>query len=355
MPARTIARRSYCRCTSQLALDEYRRLTRKLSRFPTAAEFDCQARTTFNTLLRKVGPLAQVRQAMKGPDDDRWDKRWLAQLWRQTRIAAAGKTLQLKDSVRDFDLAYVFEHDWPDCPRKVLSERESEEVRRSHARRAERRPRRQRRLDPVTRDELIAAIRYHERRQPGLRYEEFLARAHVTGRAINLEFRSYDELRRSAGLACGTPDRKFRYSRTELLDAWVDLKLRFGRAPSLRELSSNTPYNHQTYYKRFGNAADIRRHGDAHHRWRTYRQERARELAADPEGPWGAGLLASNHSAAPAGQSPAEIWAGYRVGFELNSRGAKSWSEHPEVLLCVQHDWPAYPGWVVEARELKLS
>ena len=333
-------------------VEEYRRLTRELGRFPTPNEFDRLAAMSFVTLRRWAGKLAEVREQMRGPEEARWDRAWLAEEWSRVRVACAARSSELAGREEPYDVAFVFADDWPECPAKVLSDRQSEAVRRELIGNGSRR-RRPRRLVRATRAEILGAVQRMRARQANFSLDEFLARSGISSREMYLEFESWEKLRLEAGMPRSHRLGRMRIPDAVLLDEWVQVKQKIGKVPGVNEINRLSRFSHLTYYRRFGLQEEIVRRGEAHEQWRAYEAEAARERAKDPSGPWGTGLWSGNSRGGTRPPTAADVWAGLKVGFKLTSRGAADWDEHPRVLFCVQHDWPAYPGWVVEVREVR--
>jgi hypothetical protein len=341
--------------TADEALGEYRRLTVELGRFPTVLEFETQARMSLCTLYKKVGRIPVVRERMRGTAEDPWETRWLAEEWERARKVVAHCSSMLRERKEPWDVAWVVEDDWPGAPGKVLSHQESDEVRRQRVAACNKRlskPGRATRLGRASREEILEAMRAYAERCRDFPMAEFLSATGITCRDIYLEFPSWAELRRAAGFRTARSPRRKIIPDSALLDGWVAAKQKAGRNPTTADIARHTRFGRHTYFTRFGRKEDVVRRAEHHERWLEYEAERARELAKDPEGPWGRGLF-QTISTGPPRETLGEQFAKLSVGYALTSRMTKEWVEKPQILVCVQHDWPGYPHWVVEVMELR--
>jgi hypothetical protein len=385
--------------TADDALAEYRRLTRELGRFPTPCEFDRLAAMSFSTLRKRVGPLEVVRDVMRGrrgvgnvgadlqaagsvgemenagdgpltpalsptgeacerldvgrggEGEKSWEEEWLAEEWSRVRVAVAARSSQLRERAEPWGIAWVHEHDWPGAPRKVLSYRESDEVRKVRARVGRLGRSRPKRLFRTTRDEILQAMRVLMERYRDFDQTEFMAVTGITTRDIAMEFPNWAALRREAGMKTARTPVSQRIPDAVLLDAWVELKQKLGRTPAVNDIRRHTRFSHLTYYRRFGRQAEIIRRGEMQEKWRAYVAEMERERRENPEGEWF--RLWTTVSDGPPRPSLEEEFAALSVGYALTSRMTKDWDTHPDILVCVQHDWPGYPYWVVEVGEMR--
>jgi hypothetical protein len=122
--------------------EEYAQVVKQLSRLPSTEELDRLGRFSARTYRDRFGPQAKLKRAFRAwlleqrppAEDERIcnvtadaprngtpDLPLLRSRWRKLRVTFAVRSSDFRDRpVQDWELLVVLEHDWPNCPLKVL-------------------------------------------------------------------------------------------------------------------------------------------------------------------------------------------------------------------------------------------
>lgn len=160
--------------------------------------------------------------------------------------------------------------------------------------------------------------------------KEFVAETGIPESQIRRHFGSWTALRKEQGWSDQDRDCK-RHSDEDLWEALHALIQKLGRFPTNAEIDRRTPFAARTYYTRFGPQPQV---VQAYRRWLRSRDEQS----ACPEQP-----LPSRDQYGDV-RWLRERWGQLRVTFELRSSDFRDRpAHHWDLLVVLQHDWPACP------------
>lgn len=195
-----------------------------------------------------------------------------------------------------------------------------------------------------TRREMLERLRdVVEQEGRGVTLRAFLKQSGVPESQIRSEFGTWAAMRREAGLRPEDRDRT-QVSDHQLWEEYTRIVKQLNRTPSTEELDRLGRYSARTYRNRFGPQAKLKR---AFRQWLLRQQPETREERfcnvtddAPPEGTPDLPLLRSR-------------WRELKVTFEVRSsdfrdRAVQDW----ELLVVLEHDWPACPLKVLELSDV---